>query len=36
MQYEVVIGVEVHAQLLTVAKMFCGCSTRFGERPNTQ
>lgn len=35
-QYEAVIGLEVHAQLLTRSKNFCGCSTRFGEPPNTQ
>ncbi len=34
--YEAVIGVEVHAQLLTESKIFCGCSTRFGEAPNSQ
>ncbi len=34
--YEVVIGLEIHVQLLTASKMFCGCSTRFGEPPNTQ
>lgn len=34
--YEVVIGLEIHAQLLTQSKMFCGCSTRFGAPPNTQ
>jgi len=34
MAYEPVIGLEVHAQLLTESKIFCGCSTRFGERPN--
>jgi aspartyl-tRNA(Asn)/glutamyl-tRNA(Gln) amidotransferase subunit B len=34
--YEVVIGLEVHAQLLTESKMFCGCSTAFGAAPNTQ
>jgi aspartyl-tRNA(Asn)/glutamyl-tRNA(Gln) amidotransferase subunit B len=34
--YEVVIGLEVHAQLLTRSKMFCGCSTTFGAAPNTQ
>ncbi len=33
--YEAVIGLEVHAQLLTESKLFCGCSTAFGERPNT-
>ncbi len=36
MQYESVIGLEIHAQLLTESKMFCGCSTRFGAEPNTQ
>ena len=36
MQYEAVIGLEVHAQLLTSSKLFCGCSTRFGAEPNTQ
>ena len=35
MEYEAVIGLEVHAQLLTRSKMFCGCSTTFGEEPNT-
>jgi aspartyl-tRNA(Asn)/glutamyl-tRNA(Gln) amidotransferase subunit B len=35
MEYEVVIGLEVHAQLLTESKTFCGCSTRFGAPPNT-
>ncbi|MBI2357886.1 MAG: Asp-tRNA(Asn)/Glu-tRNA(Gln) amidotransferase subunit GatB [Deltaproteobacteria bacterium] len=34
MKYEPVIGLEVHAQLLTDSKIFCGCSTRFGEKPN--
>ncbi|MCX8116479.1 MAG: Asp-tRNA(Asn)/Glu-tRNA(Gln) amidotransferase subunit GatB [Desulfobacterota bacterium] len=36
MEYEPVIGLEVHAQLLTRSKMFCGCSTAFGEEPNSQ
>jgi aspartyl-tRNA(Asn)/glutamyl-tRNA(Gln) amidotransferase subunit B len=36
MMYEVVIGVEVHAQLRTKSKMFCGCSTAFGRSPNSQ
>lgn len=36
MQYEAVIGLEIHAQLLTDTKMFCGCSTKFGSAPNTQ
>jgi aspartyl-tRNA(Asn)/glutamyl-tRNA(Gln) amidotransferase subunit B len=34
MEYEAVIGLEVHAQLLTESKAFCGCSTRFGAEPN--
>ena len=34
MKYESVIGLEVHAQLLTASKIFCGCSTRFGAAPN--
>jgi aspartyl-tRNA(Asn)/glutamyl-tRNA(Gln) amidotransferase subunit B len=34
--WEVVIGLEVHAQLLTRSKMFCGCPTTFGAGPNTQ
>lgn len=33
-RYEVVIGLEVHAQLKTRTKMFCGCSTAFGDDPN--
>jgi aspartyl-tRNA(Asn)/glutamyl-tRNA(Gln) amidotransferase subunit B len=36
MNYEVVIGLEVHAQLSTRSKIFCGCSTTFGAPPNTQ
>jgi aspartyl-tRNA(Asn)/glutamyl-tRNA(Gln) amidotransferase subunit B len=35
MQFEPVIGLEIHAQLLTATKIFCGCSTRFGAPPNT-
>jgi aspartyl-tRNA(Asn)/glutamyl-tRNA(Gln) amidotransferase subunit B len=35
MEYEAVIGLEIHAQLLTESKIFCGCSTRFGAPPNT-
>src|SRR2546426_6084211 len=34
-RYEPVIGLEVHVQLLTRTKIFCGCSTRFGDPPNT-
>ncbi|MGB5873160.1 MAG: Asp-tRNA(Asn)/Glu-tRNA(Gln) amidotransferase subunit GatB [Bacteroidota bacterium] len=34
-RYEPVIGLEVHAQLLTATKAFCGCSARFGSDPNT-
>ncbi len=35
MQFEPVIGLEIHAQLLTQTKIFCGCSTAFGAPPNT-
>ena len=35
MNYEAIIGLEVHAQLLTKTKIFCGCSTEFGAPPNT-
>src|SRR5713101_4202073 len=34
-QYEPVIGLEVHVQLKTETKVFCACSTRFGDPPNT-
>ncbi len=34
-KYEAVIGLEVHAQLLTESKAFCGCSTKFGNSPNS-
>ncbi len=35
-RYEVVIGLEVHVQLTTKSKIFCGCSTEFGRAPNSQ
>jgi aspartyl-tRNA(Asn)/glutamyl-tRNA(Gln) amidotransferase subunit B len=35
MDYRIVIGLEVHVQLLTRTKLFCGCSTQFGLPPNT-
>jgi aspartyl-tRNA(Asn)/glutamyl-tRNA(Gln) amidotransferase subunit B len=34
--YEAVIGLEIHAELLTASKIFCGCATTFGAPPNTQ
>jgi aspartyl-tRNA(Asn)/glutamyl-tRNA(Gln) amidotransferase subunit B len=34
-KYEPVIGLEVHVQLLTASKIFCGCSTQFGSAPNS-
>ncbi|MCY2993658.1 MAG: Asp-tRNA(Asn)/Glu-tRNA(Gln) amidotransferase subunit GatB [Planctomycetota bacterium] len=34
--YEIIIGLEVHVQLLTQSKLFCRCSTKFGAAPNTQ
>jgi len=35
-RFETVIGLEVHVQLTTRTKIFCGCSTRFGNAPNSQ
>lgn len=35
-EYEIVIGLEIHAELLTKSKAFCECSTAFGGEPNTQ
>ena len=34
--YEAVIGLEIHVQLATATKMFCGCGLSFGEQPNTR
>jgi aspartyl-tRNA(Asn)/glutamyl-tRNA(Gln) amidotransferase subunit B len=36
MEYEACMGLEVHAELATDSKLFCGCSTKFGAEPNTQ
>ncbi len=35
MKYEVVIGLEIHVELMTNSKLFCGCSTTFGGEPNS-
>ncbi len=35
MEFEIVIGLEIHAQLLTTTKLFCGCRSRFGDPANT-
>ena len=35
MKYETVIGLEVHVQMATESKIFCGCSNKFGSEPNT-
>ena len=34
--FELIVGLEVHVQLQTQSKLFCGCSTKFGSEPNTQ
>ena len=36
MKYEAVIGLEVHVQIRTATKMFCGCENQFGAEPNTR
>lgn len=36
LEYEAVIGLEIHVQLMTASKMFCACPTTFGAPPNTQ
>jgi len=35
MKYEIVVGLEVHAELATASKLFCGCANEFGGEPNT-
>ena len=35
MEFETVIGLEIHAELLTATKIFCGCAPKFGDAPNT-
>src|SRR6476660_4796660 len=35
-RYEPVLGLEVHVELSTATKMFCGCANKFGSEPNTQ
>ena len=36
MQWETVVGFEIHTELLTHSKIWCGCSIEFGQPPNTQ
>ncbi|HBI14035.1 MAG TPA: Asp-tRNA(Asn)/Glu-tRNA(Gln) amidotransferase GatCAB subunit B, partial [Desulfobulbaceae bacterium] len=36
MEFETVIGLEIHTQMKTRSKIFCGCATAFGASPNTQ
>jgi len=36
MRYQTVIGLEIHVELSTSSKLFCGCAVTFGEKPNTQ
>ena len=36
LQYKVVVGLEIHVQLCTKSKMFCGCAVEFGEQPNSR
>ena len=36
MNFETVVGFEIHVELSTASKIFCGCSTAFGQPPNTQ
>jgi aspartyl-tRNA(Asn)/glutamyl-tRNA(Gln) amidotransferase subunit B len=33
--YETIVGLEIHVELLTKTKMFCGCKNSFGDAPNT-
>ncbi|MYH42701.1 MAG: hypothetical protein F4131_03230, partial [Acidimicrobiaceae bacterium] len=33
--WELVVGLEVHVELSTATKLFCGCANRFGDEPNT-